>query len=129
MKPRRGLLIVDHGTRSDAANVRLAAFAESIANRRPQWLVGHAHMELAQPNFEDAIESLVRAGASEILVHLHFLSAGFHVRESIPNLVAAARGRYPGVEIETSDPLGDDPRLIDIVIGRLDERMASDDET
>lgn len=124
----RGLLIVDHGTRNEAANERLAALAESVANERPEWLVRHAHMELAAPDFEQAIDALVRSGASEIFVHLHFLGAGFHVRESIPNLVEAARERHPGVEIATSDPLGHDPRLVDIVIQRLDAHEARDEE-
>ena len=116
----RGLLIVDHGTRSTAANARLEAFATKIAKQRPDWRATHAHMELAEPNFEQAIDSLVESGASRILVHLHFLGAGFHVRESIPQLVLAARERHPQVEIETSTPIGDDPRLIEIVVDRMD---------
>jgi len=123
---RRGLLIVDHGTRSGAANARLAALADTVAGERPDWLVRHAHMELAEPGFEQAIDSLVLSGAHEIFVHLHFLGAGFHVSESIPDLVDAARERHPSVEIEMSDPLGDDPRLVEIVIGRLDARAAGD---
>ena len=128
-KKFRGLLIVDHGTRSDAANAPLARLAESVANERPEWLVGHAHMELAAPGFEQAIDALVRSGASEILVHLHFLGAGFHVRESIPKLIDAARDRHPGIEIATSDPLGEDPRLVDIVVERLDAHEADREDS
>lgn len=125
---RRALLIVDHGTRSDEANARLAGFAESVGRQRPGWLVRHAHMELAEPGFDQAIDLLVRSGVREIFVHLHFLGAGFHVRESIPNLVEAARQRHPSVEIETSAPLGDDPRLIEIVVGRMDARSSRNED-
>jgi sirohydrochlorin ferrochelatase len=121
MKPnRRGLLIVDHGTRVPAANERLAAFTQQVAAARPDWHVRYAHMELAEPGFADGIESLIADGALTIHVHLHFLSAGFHIRETIPELVAAARGKHPGVEISLSEPLGDDPRLVDIVLSRMD---------
>ena len=118
---QRGLLIIDHGTRSAAANQRLAAFAARVANARPDWLVRHAHMELAEPTFDQSIDELIQSGARHVFVHLHFLGAGFHVRESIPELVAGARDRHPAIRIELSAPLGEDPRLVEIVLGRLDE--------
>lgn len=117
----RGLLIVDHGSRNDEANARLAAMARRIALVRPDWLVEHAHMELALPDFEAGIDALVARGARAILVHLHFLAAGFHVRESIPRLAERVRTRHPGIEIELSTPLGEDLRLVEIVLDQMSE--------
>jgi sirohydrochlorin ferrochelatase len=121
---RPGLLIVDHGTRVAASNARLAAFAREIAAARPTWLVQHAHMELAEPGFEAGIEVLVERGASEILVHLHFLGDGYHVRQTIPDLVARVRERHRTIPIATTAPLGDDPRLVEIVLGRMEIQSA-----
>ena len=118
---RRGVLIVDHGTRSAEANATLSRLAELIAQRRPGWLVAHAHMELAEPDLPTAIASLVLRGAMEIHVHPHFLAAGHHVRESIPALVDVARERHPKIEIRLGEPLGEDRGLIDLVVARLDE--------
>lgn len=117
--PTRGLLIVDHGSRNAEANDRLEAFAQRIAEARPDWLVEHAHMELAPPDFETGVERLVARGARTIFVHLHFLGTGFHVRESLPQLAEGMRARHPGVEIELSRPLGDDPRLVEIVLDQM----------
>jgi len=119
---RRGLLIVDHGTRATAHNRHLEELAEAVARERPEWLVQHAHMELAEPDFAQGIERLVERGADEILVHLHFLGAGFHVRESIPALLAEARARHPQLPIEATEPLGRDPQLVGIVVGRMDRQ-------
>ena len=116
----RALLIVDHGTRSAEANARLASFAEQVAAARPEWRVAHAHMELGEPDMSTAIDALVSAGAIELHVHLHFLGAGFHVRETIPKLVEAARARHSHVDIQVFDPIGDDPRLVEIVVDRID---------
>lgn len=116
----RGLLIVDHGSRNEEANARLVDFARRVAEARPDWLVEHAHMELASPGFEAGIEMLVRRGARAILVHLHFLGTGFHVRESLPRLADAMRARHPDVEIELTMPLGDDHRLVEIVLDQMD---------
>lgn len=123
----RGLLIVDHGSRSDEANARVAAFARRIAEARPDWLVEHAHMEIALPDFEAGIDALVDRGARAILVHLHFLGTGFHVRESIPRLADRVRERHPGIEIELSTPLGEDLRLVEIVLDQMsDAELARD---
>ena len=116
----RGLLIVDHGSRNAEANERLAAFASRVSEARPDWLVEYAHMELASPDFEAGVETLVSRGACAIFVHLHFLGTGFHVRESLPLLADRMRERHPGIEIELSTPLGDDPRLVEIVLEQLD---------
>lgn len=124
--PKRGLLIVDHGTRSEAANARFAELAARIAEARSEWLVEHAHMEIAQPDFETGIALLVERGASAVLVHLHFLGSGYHVRESIPELVARVRAKHPQIPIETTAPLGDDPRVLDIVLGRMDDQADRD---
>jgi sirohydrochlorin ferrochelatase len=115
-----GLLIVDHGTRSAEANRPLADLARKIAEARPAWLVQHAHMELAEPDFATAVDRLVARGARRILVHLHFLGIGYHVRESIPQLVSEARLRHPTIVITTTVPIGEDPRLMEIVLDRMD---------
>jgi len=95
-----GLLIVDHGTRSTTANAPLAELARKIGSQRPGWVVEHAHMELAEPRF--------------------------HVRKTIPQLVASARERHPAVSIETTAPLGDDERLVEIVLDRMDAQSDPD---
>ncbi|MFP6655584.1 MAG: CbiX/SirB N-terminal domain-containing protein [Myxococcota bacterium] len=124
--PRPGLLIVDHGTRSAAANAPLAELARSLSEARPAWLVEHAHMELAEPTFDGAVDRLVAKGAEEILIHLHFLGDGFHVRETLPQLIEKARARHPEISIRSTSPLGTDPRIAEIILGRMDAQPGSD---
>ena len=57
------------------------------------------------------------------LVHLHFLVAGYHVRESIPEGIEVARQRHPKILITTTAPLGEDPRLVEIVVERMDAQL------
>jgi len=124
--PRQALLIVDHGTRSTAANAPLAELARKLAEARPNWLVAHAHMELAEPDFKSALEGLIARGAEEILIHLHFLGEGFHVRETLPRLIEDARARHVGVPIRTTVPLGQDSRIAEIVLDRMDAQSPPD---
>jgi sirohydrochlorin ferrochelatase len=78
-------------------------------------------MELAQPDFPSAIDTLVERGADRILVHLHFLGEGYHIRETLPALISAARSRHPKISIRVTDPLGKDPRIAEIVLDRMDD--------
>lgn len=121
-RQRRAILIVDHGTRNEEARKALAGIAAEVASARPDWLVEHAHMELAEPDFIAGIDTLVARGATHIYVHLHFLGAGYHVRESIPELVLEASERHASIWIEISEPLGHDPRIVDIVVERMDRQ-------
>ncbi len=122
----QALLLVDHGSRSAAANAPLAELARTLSGARPDWLVEHAHMELAQPDFAGAIERLVSRGAEEILVHLHFLGEGFHVRETLPGLIGTARQQHPEIPIRATVPLGRDPRIVEIVLERMDAQSPAD---
>lgn len=90
-----GVLLIDHGSRKEASNLRLhdlAQFyqAESKDDENPKRIVRAAHMEIAQPSIQDGIEGLMRAGVDEIVCCPYFLSPGRHVQEDIPLLVETA---------------------------------------
>jgi len=116
---RLGLLIVDHGTRSPEVNARLADFASEVASRLSDWSVAHAHMEFGSPDIPEAAHTLVEAGATEIHLHPHFLTAGYHVTTSIPEILEAVRETHPNVEFHVRAPIGEEPALVDLVVSRL----------
>ena len=119
--PRRGLLIVDHGTRNPTVNARLGDFAREVGIRMPDWSVAHAHMELGEPDLSKAVEALVSEGITEIHIHPHFLSAGYHVTTSIPELVESAKRAHPRVVFELREALGEDNQLVDLVVLRISD--------
>ncbi len=116
---RRGLLIVDHGTRSPEVNARLAEFARKVGARLSDWSVAHAHMEFGSPDIPEAARTLAEAGATEIHVHPHFLTSGYHVTTSIPEILEAVREAHPNVEFHLRAPIGEEPALVDLVVSRL----------
>ena len=120
MPNHRAILIVDHGSRSESANQLIARVAEQVRERRPDWWVEYAHMEIAKPSFDDGIAACVAGGALEIVVHPYFLGTGRHTSESIPELVAAAVARHPEVTIRVSEPLGPHDILVDLVVARVE---------
>ncbi len=78
-----------------------------------------AYLELAEPSIPTAIDAAVAGGATQIRLVPHFLGPGNHVAVDIPEIVAAAGERHPGVEMEVSEYLGADPALVDLLVARV----------
>lgn len=123
--PRRGLMLVDHGSRRPDANAMLETVAARLAHRaRDRFVcVRAAHMELAAPSISDAFDACVAAGARQVTVALFFLSPGRHVVEDVPALVRAAAARHPGVTWAITPPLGATDALDEVLLA-LAERAA-----
>lgn len=119
MDGHKAIVIVDHGSRRAAANavvVELAALVQARAGRRA--IVRFAHMELCEPDLAQAIDECVTAGASEVLVQPLFLAPGRHATRDIPDMVALATARHPGVTFRLGEVLGADPLLAELLSSR-----------
>jgi len=116
-----GVVVVDHGSRFDEANRMLEEVVERIRARGVYDVVEVAHMELARPSLEDAIEACVRRGVERVVVHPYFLSPGRHSQSDIPRMAKEAASKYAGVDVVVTEPLGLDERLIDVVLHRVAE--------
>jgi sirohydrochlorin ferrochelatase len=117
---KRAILLVDHGSRRAEANDQLTALAALVAARRPDAVVRCAHMELAAPDIAAGFADCVAAGAREIIVHPYFLGPGNHTAQDIPRLVRAAAADHPGVAVRISEPLGIHPKLVDVILDRIE---------
>jgi len=120
----RAILLVDHGSRLDAANDVLERIAAGLRRRLPDRLVAVAHMELAQPTLADALAHCAADGAHEVMVCPYFLGPGRHTTHDIPRLVEQARAAHPELHVAIADPLGFDERLVDVVIARVEAALA-----
>jgi sirohydrochlorin ferrochelatase len=117
----RAILLVDHGSRRREANELLERVAEMVAERVPDAIVRCAHMDLAEPNIAQGIAGCVAAGARQIVVHPYFLAPGSHATDDIPRLVRTAAANHPDVDVRVSEALGLHPKLVDVILDRLDE--------
>lgn len=113
------LILIDHGSRQAAANALLEQLAGMVQQRLPQWIVGHAHMEMAQPDLARAMQDAIDRGASRFVVHPYFLAPGKHATQDIPRM-ARDLARQFGVAVETTEPLGLSEHLVNIVLERVE---------
>ena len=117
----RAVVLVDHGSREARANAQLEEIAALLRERLRETPVLTAHMELAEPTIAAAVETCVRQGASEIIVVPYFLALGRHAARDIPRLVETAAASHPDLVIRVSEPLGVHPKLVDVILDRVDE--------
>lgn len=115
----QALLLVDHGSRAQASNAQLGELAAVVRRHLPVSVeLAWAHMELAEPSIEQAINELVRRGISQVVVVPHMLAPGRHATEDVPRLARAAAERHPGLRVSVSECLGVDDLLAQLIVRR-----------
>ncbi|MBE7464485.1 MAG: sirohydrochlorin cobaltochelatase [Planctomycetes bacterium] len=112
------LLIVDHGSKREAANKMLEEVAVILRRQRPDLIVQIAHMELAEPTIAQGFEACVREGATEVIVHPYMLSPGRHAAQDIPVMASEAAKTHPGVKWRCTKPLGLHDKLGEVILER-----------
>jgi sirohydrochlorin ferrochelatase len=121
---RSAVLLIDHGSRRDAANELLGEVATLVKKRLgEESIVEQAHMELAEPTIAEGFARCVEQGATQVVVHPFMLAPGRHVTEDLPRLVAEAAARHRGVRFSMAAPLGSHAGVIDAVIERCQSAL------
>lgn len=123
-RTRRAIVLVDHGSRSAAANQNLAAIAARLERRCDGTRVQIAHMELAPPSLADAIATCAETGAREVVVYPFFLAPGRHSREDIPRLLREIAASHPDLKLWLAEPFGVHDKLVDVVMERVAQAQA-----
>lgn len=126
--PDVGVIIVDHGSRLDAANEMLHDVVAMFRERTGTAIAEPAHMELAEPTIAQAFARCVAAGAQEIVVLPYFLSPGRHSTSDIPRITAEAAKPFEGVYYRVAEPLGLDERMCEIIKRRVVEALNAESD-
>lgn len=103
------LLVAAHGTRSAAGLATTRRLAEAVAAARPGLGVRCGFLDVATPTLAEALDAIT----GPVVVLPLLLSAGYHVQQDVPEIVA---GR---ADARVARHLGPDPLVIDAVLDRL----------
>src|ERR1700694_4634800 len=114
-----GLLLMGHGTRSEAGVEQCRALARKVEGLFPGRSTALGFIEFAQPNLAPAIDGLVDAGTTTVVgVPLVLLGAG-HLKLDGPQALDAARKRHPGVNFRYGRDLGIHPAVLEVAQERV----------
>jgi sirohydrochlorin ferrochelatase len=122
----QAILLIDHGSRRDAANEMMDCMANLVqAMAGPDVVVRFAHMELAEPSISAGVRSCAEAGATELIVFPYMLSPGKHSTGDIPRLVAHAAEPFPALEVRVTSAFGVHEKLAELILGRAGVPIAN----
>ena len=121
-----GLIIVDHGSKREAANNKLLELASAVKSRTGRAIVEAAHMELASPTVAEAYAACVAQGATKVVCHPYFLSPRRHVTEDIPGILEEAAKAHPDVPYTLTAPLGSSDLVPDLISEVVEETLRNE---
>ena len=119
------ILIMAHGSRIAAANDAAREVAAMVQEMTGQEIVEVSYREMHEPNIQQGIDTCVARGAQQILLVPYFLFMGAHVQHDLPEEIATAQKRHPGLEMVMGPHLGVHRKLAEIVSERIAEGLTS----
>jgi sirohydrochlorin ferrochelatase len=113
------LVALAHGSRDPRSAQTIKALVAEVRAMRPDLRVEPAFLELSKPSFATVVDRLVKAGFDEIVVVPLLLSEAYHAKVDVPEVVAEATARHPGLRIRASRVLGLEPAFLEVLDRRL----------
>ena len=117
MKP--GIILFAHGSRDAEWARPFEKMASSLARIDPGSEIRNAYLELMKPSLDEAIADLVASGVDAIRVVPVFLGYGGHIKQDLPDLIAAAN---PKVKVTIDPPVGEAPEVIEAIAALIAKR-------
>jgi len=122
---------VGHGSKLEHNKDLVVAMAKRLEARKEFGHVEAAFMQLNDPDIPTGLASVAAKGVDLIYVVPCFLATGIHTTEDIPGVLGFAKGQMSGkikaggrtVEVRYCQPMGDDPRLAEILADRIKAEM------
>lgn len=116
-----GIIVLGHGSRVRRANNLIPKVIRTIKKRLGLNIIEPAYLQLCRPNLSQCIKGLISRGAKKIVIIPFFLFVGNHVRRDIPEIIKRQKANYPQVKFIYANNLGEDSKIVEIVIDRIFE--------
>jgi len=117
------LVALAHGSRDPRSAQTITALVAEVKAMRPDLRIEKAFLELSKPSFDTVVDRLVKAGHEEIVVVPLLLTEAYHAKVDVPEAIAAAGARHPGVKIRATSVLGLEPCFLEVLDERLREAL------
>jgi len=116
-----GILLVLHGSRVEEWVNTAVGYKKLLESYYE--LVEYGFIEINKPTIKEALENLVRKGATKVVVVPLLFAAGSHFKRDIPEKLGIKDGKviFDGKEVEVviAEPIGVDKRVAEVLIDRI----------
>jgi len=120
---KTAILLMAHGSRVALANNAAREVANMVQKMNGFEIVEVAFRELHEPNIQQGIDTCVAKGAQRILLMPYFLFMGAHVQHDLPEEIAEAQKRHPGLLMKMGAHLGVHRKLAEVEAERIGEAL------
>ena len=122
-----GIVLFAHGARDPQWAEPFFRLVAKLHARRPGVELELAFLEHMQPDLETAIGRLAARGVERVTLVPLFMGRGGHLRRDLPQLVARTCESNPGVQVRTTDAIGESDTLLEAIAQWvLDEQGRTD---
>lgn len=122
-----GVVLLAHGSRGENANDGLFEVAQALRDSGKCRIVEVGFMQRNFPTIEEAAKSCILQGADTVLLVPYFLHVGLHLQQDLPEVVDILKVLHPSVRFAFGKPFAHHPKLLDIVVDRMEECLAGID--
>lgn len=113
---KKGILLCGHGSRSVETLQEFEFFANTLNARLPEYEITFGFLELAKPDFSDAVNSLYIKGVRSIIAVQLFLFDGKHVGNDVPSQIKNIQQSYTDIDITILPAIGNNPLLLEMLL-------------
>jgi len=112
MKTKPAITFIAHGSPKQEANDFLKNL---VAQLEDQGRITMGFLNFDTPDIKSALKTHIDAGEKTIHVIPIFLTPGKHVKEDIPEIIAAFQKEHAHVDIVIKDFVGNHPNFLEIL--------------
>jgi len=115
------LVLCSHGTADSGGQTAVRALVDAVRDRLGGTDVRETFVDVQHPQVEEVVAVALADGRTPVVVVPLLLSGGFHVHVDVARAVQDPRAR-------ATPALGPDPRLVDVLLDRLRDVGATEDD-
>jgi sirohydrochlorin ferrochelatase len=120
------VLIVGHGSLDAEANQEFEELVARYQARRPDLELRYGYLELARPSLAEALSDIGPECQDVTLLPLFLFAAG-HMKNDIPQALAAARREKPHVTFSSARALGVHSAMVDLTLKRAEQVLPNEE--
>lgn len=116
--PKKKLVLFAHGSRDPRWHRTFEQATNRVQKTLGESSTDLAYLQMSSPTLLEVAEKAAQDGVDHITVLPLFLSAGGHIAQDIPRLVAEIHQQLPLLRIDVLPPIGEDSRFEDLILAR-----------
>ncbi|MFE8701407.1 sirohydrochlorin chelatase [Cytobacillus sp. FJAT-54145] len=121
----QSIIFIGHGSRAPKGTELFVKFISEVIEKVEIPIKEYCFFERYEPNLDQAIESCITKGGTEIIVVPVLLLPGVQTNVEIPEILKKWKQKYPEMKIKFGEPMGNNPIMADLLKERLERKSFS----